>query len=137
MEGKEKEYLFLSVCYQLGSFLQPKHNLNWLRDHNKLWKILTEMGIPDHLTCLLRNLFAGQEATIRIGHGRKDWFQIGKGVHQGYILSPFTVLMFFFLVYFTLYNRLQFHPPHQNSSFCFLSICVLSSKMSLLQTPYS
>ena len=46
------------------------------------------MGIPDHLTCLLRNLFAGQEATIRIGHGRKDWFQIGKGVHQGYILSP-------------------------------------------------
>ena len=57
-------------------------------DHNKLWKILKEMGIPDHLTCLLRNLYAGQEATVRTGHGTKDWFQIGKGVHQGFILSP-------------------------------------------------
>ena len=57
-------------------------------DHNKLWKILQEMGIPDHLTCLLRNLYAGQEATVRIGHGITDWFQIGKGVHQGCILSP-------------------------------------------------
>ena len=56
-------------------------------DDNKLWKILKEMGIPDHLTCLLRNLYAGQEATIRIGHGTTDWFQIGKGVCQGYILS--------------------------------------------------
>ena len=52
------------------------------------WKILQEMGIPDHLTCLLRNLYAGQEATVRIGHGKTDWFQIGKGVHQGCILSP-------------------------------------------------
>ena len=50
-------------------------------DHNKLWKILTEMGILDHLTCLLRNLYAGQEATVRTGHGPTDWFQIGKGVH--------------------------------------------------------
>ena len=57
-------------------------------DHNKLWKILKEMGIPDHLTCLLRNLHAGQEATVRTGHGTTDWFQIGKGVHQGCILSP-------------------------------------------------
>ena len=57
-------------------------------DHNKLWKILKEMGIPDHLTCLLRNLDAGQEATVRTGHGTTDWFQIGKGVHQGCILSP-------------------------------------------------
>ena len=57
-------------------------------DHNKLWKILQEMGIPDLLTCLLRNLFAGQEATVRTGHGTTDWFQIGKGVHQGCILSP-------------------------------------------------
>ena len=56
-------------------------------DHNKLWKILQEMGIPDHLTCLLRNLYAGQEATVRTGHGRTDWFQIGKGVRQGCILS--------------------------------------------------
>ena len=56
-------------------------------DHNKLWEILKEMGLPDHLTCLLRNLHAGQEATVRTWHGTMDWFQIGKGVHQGYILS--------------------------------------------------
>ena len=57
-------------------------------DHNKLWKILKEMGIPTYLTCLLRNLYAGQEATVGTGHETIDWFQIGKGVHQGYILSP-------------------------------------------------
>ena len=57
-------------------------------DHNKLWNILQEMGIPDHLTCLLRNLYAGQEATVRTGHGTTDWFQIGKGVFQGFTLSP-------------------------------------------------
>ena len=57
-------------------------------DHNKLWKILQEMGIPDHLICLLKNLYAGQEATVRTGHGTTDWFQIGKGVCQGCILSP-------------------------------------------------
>ena len=56
--------------------------------HNKLWKILKEMGIPDHLTCLLRNLYAGQKATVRTGHGKTDWFQIGKGVRQGWLLSP-------------------------------------------------
>ena len=57
-------------------------------DHNKLWKVLQEMGIPDHLTCLLSNLYAGQEATVRTGHGTTDWFRIGKGVRQGCILSP-------------------------------------------------
>ena len=57
-------------------------------DHNKLWEILKEMGIPDHLTCLLGNLYAGQEATVKTGHGKIDWFQIKKGVHQGCILSP-------------------------------------------------
>ena len=57
-------------------------------DHNKLWKILKEMRIPDHLTCLLRNLYADQESTVRTGHGTTDWFQIGKGVCQGCILSP-------------------------------------------------
>ena len=57
-------------------------------DHNKLWKILKELGIPDHLTCLLRNLYSGQQATVRTGHGTTDWFQIGKGVCQGCILSP-------------------------------------------------
>ena len=58
-------------------------------DHSKLWKILQEMGIPDHLTCLLRNLYSGQEATVRTGHGTIDWFQIGRGVHQGCLLSPY------------------------------------------------
>ena len=57
-------------------------------DHNQLWKILKGMGIPDHLTCLLRNLYAGQEATVRTGHGTTDWLQTGKGVCQGCILSP-------------------------------------------------
>ena len=57
-------------------------------DHNKLWKILQVMGIPGHLTCFLRNLYAGKEATVRTRHGTTDWFQIGKGVHQGYIVSP-------------------------------------------------
>ena len=57
-------------------------------DHNKLWEILKETGIPDHLTCLLRNLYAGQEATVRTGHGTTDWFQIRKEVHQGCILTP-------------------------------------------------
>ena len=57
-------------------------------EHNKLWKILQVMGIPDHLTCLLRKLYAGQEATVRTGHRTTDWFQIGKGVHQGCVLSP-------------------------------------------------
>ena len=57
-------------------------------DHNKLWKILKEMGVPDHLICLLRNLHTGQEATVRTGHGTTDWFQIGKGVRQDCILSP-------------------------------------------------
>ena len=58
-------------------------------DHNKLWKILKEMGIPDHLTCLLRNPYAGQEATVKTGHGTTDWFQIEKGERQGWILSPY------------------------------------------------
>ena len=63
-------------------------------DHNTLWKILKEMGIPDHLTCPLRNLYAGQEATVRTGHGTTDWFQIGKRVHQGCILSPYLVNLY-------------------------------------------
>ena len=67
-----------------------EHNseiFNQATDHSKLWKILKEMGIPDHLTCLLRNLYTSQEATVRTGHGKTDWFQIGKGVCQGCILS--------------------------------------------------
>ena len=64
-------------------------------DHNKLWKILKEMEIPDHLTCLLRNLYAGQEGTVRTGHGLTDWFQIGKGVRRGCILSPYLFNLYF------------------------------------------
>ena len=66
-------------------------------DHNKLWKILKEMGVPDHLTCLLRNLYASQDATVRTGHGKTDWFQIGKGVRQGCLLS--TCLFNFYAEY--------------------------------------
>ena len=70
-------------------------------DHNKLWKILKEMGIPDHLTCFLRNLYAGQETRVRTGHGTTDWFQIGKGVRQGCILSPY---LFNFYVEYIMRN---------------------------------
>ena len=70
-------------------------------DHNKLWKILQEMGIPDHLTCLQRNLFAGQETMVRTGLRKTDWFQIGKGVHQGCILSP---CLFNFYAEYTMRN---------------------------------
>ena len=74
-------------------------------DHNKLWKILKEMGIADHLTCLLRNLYAGQEATVRTGHGTTDWFQIRKRVHQGCILSPY--LFNFYAEYIKRNTRLE------------------------------
>ena len=74
----------VTICSDFGA---PKNKVFDCVDHNKLWKILKEMGIPDHQTCLFRNLYAGQEATVRTGHGTTDWFQIGKGVHQGYILS--------------------------------------------------
>ena len=76
-------------------------------DHNKLWKILQEMGIPDHLTCLLRNLYAGQEATVRTGHGTIDWFQIGKGICQSCILSP--CLFNLFAEYIMINARLMQH----------------------------
>ena len=80
-----EKHLFLLywLCQSLW-FWDPQ----FIVDHNKLWKILKEMGIPDHLTCLLRNLSAGQEAAVITGHGTTDWFQIGKGVCQGCILSP-------------------------------------------------
>ena len=75
---------------RIPSFLKgtPRAKVFECVDHNKLWKILKEMGIPDHLTCLLKNLYAGQEATVRTGYGTTDWFQIGKRVHQGCTLSP-------------------------------------------------
>ena len=78
----------------------PKPSTVW--DYNKLWKILKEMGIPDHLTCLFRNLYAGQEATVRTGHGTTDWFQIGKGVCQGCILSPCLFNLYAEYIYCTV-----------------------------------
>ena len=80
-------------CKELKKLRNKSVNIKFLKafdcvDNNKLWKILQEMGIPDHLTCLLRHLYAGQEATVRTGHGTTDWFQIGKKIHQGFILSP-------------------------------------------------
>ena len=82
-------------------------------DHNKLWKILKEMGIPDNLTCLLRNLYTGQEATVRTGPGTKDWFQIGKGVCQGCILSPCL---------FNLYAECRVHSSYKCTEL--YNICV-------------
>ena len=76
----------ITFCFIYFCFIDYTKAFDFV-DHNKLWKILQEMGIPDHLTCLLRNLYAGQEAAVRTGHGRTDWFQIGKGVCQGCILS--------------------------------------------------
>ena len=78
-ERKEIKYLFSSQCSKIRCQLQ---------ETNKMGKILKEMGIPEHLTCLLRNLYAGQEATVKTGHERTDWFKIGKGVHQSCIWSP-------------------------------------------------
>ena len=87
-----------NICWIIKKAREFQKNINFCfidyakafgcRDHKELWKILQEMGIPDHLTCLLRNLCSGQEAIVRTGHGTTDWFQIGKGVHQGCILSP-------------------------------------------------
>ena len=76
------------LCHEQNASPAPRTKAFDCVDHNKLWKILKEMGLPDHLTCLLRNLYAGQEATVKTGHERIDWFQIGKGVRQGCILSP-------------------------------------------------
>ena len=81
----EKARVFQKYIYSAS--LTTLKISDWV-DHNNLWKILQEMGIPDHLTCLLRNLYAGQEATDRMRHGTTDCFQVGKGVHQGCILSP-------------------------------------------------
>ena len=97
-KGRENRDLIGNICWIMERAREFQKNIYFCFidyakafdcvDHNKLWKILKEMGIPDHLGCLLRNLYAGQEATIRTGHGTTDWFQIGKGVRKGCILSP-------------------------------------------------
>ena len=83
--GSSKKQESSRKTFTSALLTMPKPLTVW---HNKLWKILKEMGIQDHLTCLLRTLYAGQEVTVRTRHGTTDWFQIGKGVRQGYILSP-------------------------------------------------
>ena len=98
-KGRGTRYQIANICWIIEKAREFQKNIYFCFIHyakvfdcvyhNKLWKILKEMGIPDHLTCLLRNLYAAQEATVRTGHGTTDWFQIGKGVvHQGCILSP-------------------------------------------------
>ena len=95
-KGRGNRYQIANICWLIEKAREFQKNIYFCFidyakvfdcvDHNKLWKILQEMGIPDHLTCLLRNLYAGQETTVRTGHGTADWFQVGKGVHQGCIL---------------------------------------------------
>ena len=97
-KGKGTRYQIANICWIIKKRREFQKNIYFCFidyvndfdcvDYNKLWKILKEMGIPDHLTCLLKNLYAGQEATVRTAHGTTDWFQIGKGVRQGCILSP-------------------------------------------------
>ena len=97
-KGRETRDQIANICWILEKAREFQKNIYFCFidyakafdcvDHDKLWKILQEMGIPDHLICLLRNLYAGQEATVRTGHEITDWFQIGKGVRQGCILSP-------------------------------------------------
>ena len=84
------EAISMRITYFIITIILINLHILWFKytHHNKLWKILKEMGIPDHLTCLLRNLYAGQGAAFRTGYGTTDWFQMGKGVHQGCILSP-------------------------------------------------
>ena len=97
-KGRGTRDQIADICWVIEKAREFQKNINFCFidyakafdcvDHNKLWKFLKQMGIPDHLTCLLRNLCAGQEATVRTGYGTADWFQIVKGVHQGCILSP-------------------------------------------------
>ena len=98
LEKAEEPEIKLPTCWIIEKARLPEKHLIYFIDytkafdcvdHSKLWKILQEVGIPDHLTCLLRNLYAGQEATVRTRHGTTDWFQIQKGVHQGCILSSY------------------------------------------------
>ena len=97
-KGRGTRYQIANICWIMGKARELQKNISSCSidyakafdcvDHNKLWKILKAMGIPDHLTCFLRNLCAGQETIVRTGHGTTDWFQTGKGVRQGCILSP-------------------------------------------------
>ena len=95
-KGRGSGDQIVNICWIMEKAREFQKNICFLQyakafgyvNHNKLWKVLKEMGIPHHLICLLRNLYAGQEATVRTGHGTTDCFQIGKGIHQGCILSP-------------------------------------------------
>ena len=97
-KGRETRDQIANICWIIKKAREVQKNIYFhfidyakafdCVNHNKLWNIPKELGIPDHLSCLLRNMYAGQEATVRIGHGTTNWFQIGKGVHRGCILSP-------------------------------------------------
>ena len=82
--SRKQEFKKKNICFCFIDYAKAFDSV----DHNKLWKILKEMGIPEHLTCLLRKMYAGQEATVRTGHRTKAWFQLGKGIYHGCILSP-------------------------------------------------
>ena len=107
-KGRGTRKQIINICWMIKKVREFQKNIYFYfidyakafdcTDHNKLWKILEEMGIPDHLTSLLRTLYAGQETTIRTRHGTTDWFQIGKGIHQGCILSP--CLIFFAYIFY-------------------------------------
>ena len=100
-KGRRTRDQIVSICWIIKKARELQKNIYFCFieyakafhcvDHNKLWKILKEMELSDHLTCLLRNLYAGQEATVRARHGTMDWFQIGKGVRQGCVLSPYQI----------------------------------------------
>ena len=90
-KGRGTRDQIANICWTIEKARVFQKNIDYAFDcvdNNKLWKILKEMGIPDHPTCLLRNLYAGQKTTVKTGHGTMDWFKTGKGVHQGYIVSP-------------------------------------------------
>ena len=113
-KGRGTRDQIANICWIIEKAREFQKNISFITDyakafdcvdHKKLWKILKEMGILDHLTCLLRNLYAGQEATVRTWHGKTDWFQTAKGVHQGCILSPY--LFNFYAEYITWNARLD------------------------------
>ena len=113
-KGRGTRNQIANICWIVEKAREFKRNIHCLidytkafdcMDHNRLWKILKVMRIPDHLTCLLRNLYAGQEATVRTRHGTMDWFQTGKGVYQGSILPP--CLFNFYAVYIMRNARLD------------------------------
>ena len=128
-KGRETRYQIANICWIIKKQVQKNIYFSFIDytktfdsvDHNELWKILKEMGIPDHLTCLLRNLYAGQEMIVGTGHGTADWFQIGKGVRQGCISSPCLFNLYAESVQFShsaVSNSLGPHEPQHARPLC-------------------